>query len=162
LRAPSTLAEVRGAASVFPSDVLESCDSALMLFCAGFYGRNDCIWLQEAGLLDVVGIDLDAGKLDVMRELYPEDWRFVCVDAFVAAHVFKAGAYDLVCVDAFAGEHADRALQMLDEWTRIARRSVVLTAIGKPEHDVPSGWTSRFVHRSDHEGGCYWLVLERA
>lgn len=162
MRAPSTLADVRGAASVFPSEVLDSCESALMFFCAGFYGRNDCIWLAETGIQDVVGIDIDARKLDVMRDLYPDEWKFICVDAFDAAHVFKAGAYDLVCVDAFGGEVADRALGMIEDWCRIARRFVVMTSIGEVEHETPGGWTSRFVRRSDHLGGCYWLVLERA
>jgi hypothetical protein len=162
LNAPSSLEAVRHDASVFPRDVLAGCQSALMLFCAAFHGRNDCIWVEEAGLTDVTAIDLDEGKLEQMRELYPESWRFVCADAFAAPRALATGHWDLVCVDAFGGNDADRALTMLDEWCRLARKVVVITAIGQVAHEAPAGWTSRFVRRSDHLGGCYWLVLERA
>jgi hypothetical protein len=159
---PASIAEVRREASVFPQELLEACDSALMLFCAAFSGRNDCVWVEEAGITDVLAIDVDARKLDTMREIYPASWIFVCTDAFSAAHVLKAGYADLVCVDAFGGEDAEKALSMLEDWCRLARKFVVLTSIGQVEHDTPAGWTSRFIRRSDHLGGCYWLVLERA
>jgi hypothetical protein len=162
MSAPASIAEVRRDASVFPQELLAGCHSALMLFCAAFYGRNDCVWVEEAGITDVLAIDVDARKLDAMREIYPASWIFACTDAFSAAHVLKAGYADLVCVDAFGGDDAERALSMLDDWCRLARKAVVLTTIGKAEHEAPNGWTSRFVHRSDHLGGCYWLVLERA
>jgi hypothetical protein len=155
--AVTTLAQVRASRSPFPADLLPECESALMLFCAAFYGRNDCVWVQEAELRIVTGVDQDREKLDAMRAIYPETWRFACADAFE----FHTVPHDLVSVDVFSNQ-SDRALGMLEHWCGMARRFVTVAAWKEPDVQIPVGWQRRdLMYRSSFLGGCYWYVLER-
>jgi len=153
-----TLEFVRADRSPFPAELLPECESALMLFCARFYGRNDCVWVEEAGIQDVTCVDLDQEKLETMVTVYPPAWRFVRADAFVE----NPGRFDLVSVDVFS-DQCDQALGMLEHWCSMARKYVLITAMGEPDVEIPAGWKRRdLMHRSDHLGGVYWYILERA
>jgi hypothetical protein len=152
-----TLNDVRAARSPFPADLLPECESALMLFCAAFYGRNDCIWVEEAGILEVTCVDLDGEKLETMARIYPPSWHFVRGDAFAVETVLR----DLVSVDVFSNQ-SDRALGMLEHWCGMARKFVTIAAWKEPDEQTPTGWKRRdLMYRSSFLGGCYWYILER-
>jgi len=153
-----TLAQVRANRSPFPADLLSECESALMLYCAAFYGRNDCVWVEEAGLENVTAIDVDSEKLAVMRSIYPDTWKFVLADAYT----YTGDIYDLVSADVFSNQ-SDRALGMLDRWCGMARKFVTIAVWKEPAVEIPAGWKRRdLMFRSSFLGGCYWYILERA
>ena len=59
---------------LYPVEALRGLRTALMGFCAAFLGRQDCVWVEEAGLVATC-VDTDAERLFEMAGLYPE-----CVD----------------------------------------------------------------------------------
>ena len=67
--------------ATFPVDLLPGHHSALLLFCAGFLGRNDGIHLWDAGIRDVQGIDNDETLVTQMRKLYP-GWKIDVSDVY--------------------------------------------------------------------------------
>lgn len=108
----------------FPKYALSQCETALMLFCAGFYGRNDCVWVAEAGLTNVVCIDTDQEKLDVMRKLYPVKWSFVCTDVYKVQLYEK---YDLVVADIPLGQF-EESRNWYSKWCNLAIKYVLVAA----------------------------------
>jgi hypothetical protein len=131
----------------FPAEALDSCKSALLLFCAGFYGRNDAIHLARAGVADVTGVDRDAERLAVMRALYPSTWSFVEADVF-AWHPDRR--FDLVIADPQTSdwERMYNTLPIVSGW---AHKMVVLgtsTAIAD-QHE----------RRLDRSSSSAWVVL---
>lgn len=164
LTPPETLADVPDdlARASFPHRLLADCESALLLFCAGLYGRNDGYWLEQAGIADVTGIDLDEEKLAHMMSLYPESWIFQVGDAF---NVQPERTFDLVCVDA-PTQLTARAASEVDRWCSLAEKAVVLGLHWEPlvstGFTFPERWTAtELSKRANHRGGTYWLVLER-
>lgn len=90
---PSTFDEISDPSygKLFPRWLLRGCDSALMLFAAGFYGRNDCYWVAQAELMAEC-VDMDTEKLRAMAMLYPPTWGFFHGDAFAyAASAVESG-----------------------------------------------------------------------
>lgn len=156
----ATLEEIRDlqAGAAYPGFVLEGCDNALILFAAGFLGKQDAYWVAEAGLRARC-VDLDVEKLGEMRGLYPADWSWRCADVWEYA---DARQYDVVSLDPWTQDF-QRCADMLPKWCGLAKRAVVLGTGATTEVLAPTGWRISDVRkRSDYDGGVYWTVLERA
>jgi hypothetical protein len=155
------LAEHEGAC--LPRDLLPGCWTGLVLFAAAFNGRQDAVWLEEAGILATC-VDLRDVDLCRMRDLYPPEWRFVWADAFEFADQSKTLGlrFDVVTVDCPTGLF-DRCLGLLELWTTLARRLVVLGMSSRAETPTPpGGWAvAARTRRSDFRGGVDWLTLEK-
>lgn len=159
---PTSLDEIRrlGNRATFPQNLLSYCDSALMLFCAGFYGANDCIWVQHHGIRRVRGIDVDDDKLRVMRKLYPPNWWFSHADVFESIPSMLK-KYDLVVADPSINL-VQRLLKRVRCLTDLSEKFVVVTIQGTVEYDwtLPSDWYIRGYHLRNQAGTC-WMILER-
>ncbi len=178
--APATLADVlREADSAsFPSAEIRGATSAACFFAAAFHGRNDAVFLADAGVSDVLCVDVDALRLAQMREIYPADWRFVVGDAYTAAQDMRARGekVDVVIADAWQSD-ADRALEALPVWIAIARKCVLVTVTKDwldarrlaPDAAAVEAWLrerhgapirAESLHfRAGWTGGVWWLVL---
>lgn len=144
----------------FPSEILLGAESGLCLFSAAFLGRQDAVHFARAGI-STVCVDQDSSKLAEMLSIYPDDWTFVCSDAWSFAEQLHRSDYvfDVVAVDPFTGDALDRAMATLDLWCSLARRALVMTITDGHPFSVPrGGWKHRIVPRSDL---AHWLVLER-
>jgi hypothetical protein len=145
---------------LYPRHVLEGAETALCVFAAAFLGRQDAHWLNEAGL-QVDCIDIDLPRLERMKALYPESWRYLCVDAFDFAKN-TGGMWDVVSVDCPTGAF-QRCADMIGTWCDLARQAVILGTGHDTALTPPPGWKlTDFRRRSDFKGGVYWAVLERA
>ena len=146
--------------AVYPRELLAECGDALVLFAAGFLGRQDAFWIAEAGLAAIC-VDVRLNLLHEMAAVYPPDWQFVVGDVYELAVFDALASADLVSIDCPSG-HFEQCAGMVDRWCALARRYVVL---GTGEHtplDVPAGWTEiERRYRSDFAGGTYWAVLKR-
>jgi hypothetical protein len=156
---PRTLEEVRDrfGRDIFPHDVLEGCETALVLFCAAFHGRQDAFWIADAGLRATC-VDLDHDKLAEMQHVYPDDWEFVNDDVFEFAVTYQ-DAFDVVTLD----PNSDRIQQCADElelWCSLARHAVILTTQPGTRLTIPQGWKLHTrIYRSTFNGGIYWTVF---
>jgi hypothetical protein len=130
-----------------------------MLFCAAWFGRQDAVHIADAGLFATC-VDTDEEKLLEMRGLYPDDWTFVCSDAFAFAKQ-TGGRWDVVSLDPFTDKF-QLCAAMLPLWCDLARRVVVLGTGPDVALSIPDGWKlSDLRRRSDFKGGVYWAVLTR-
>jgi hypothetical protein len=146
--------------AAYPRSILRRCSDALVLFAAGFLGRQDAFWIADAGLTAVC-VDVRIDPLHDMAAVYPADWQFVHGDVYALAAYGALDDADLVSIDCPSG-HFDRCADMISVWCALARRYVVLGTSGDMEFDLPDGWIEvqrRF--RSDFAGGTYWAVLKR-
>lgn len=147
------------ATSSFPTEILGRCQSALLLYCAGFYGRNDGIHVLEAGIEDVLGVDTDVEKIAVMRGLYPDSWEFLVGDATtVATHLWAEGRkFDLVVCDCPLGL-AEQVQEQVVLWCDLANEAVVLTVGSETQRaPAPAGWEISTLERNS--AGTAWEVL---
>ena len=152
------LAGIRQNAGPYPVDLLEGCETALLLFGAGFLGLNDGIHIADAGL-DAFVIDIDREKLEHMVKLYPKTWTFCEADAWWFAENVNA-QFDVVSVDNYTGDAEVPVLASLPLWCSLARKVVTVTKTRKNiQHSIPHGWEPSIVERSSRAD---WLVLERA
>lgn len=166
MSAPATLHDVRAEAGhSYPLESLVGCETALMLYAAGFYGRQDCIFVADAGLRATC-VDLDAERLETMKQLYPDSWEFVTMDALAYACTWRAAhrKWDVVSVDPPSSQF-DVVANRLEWLCDVARYSVIIgTGLGL-EHQlsIPNGWALKeTIRRSDYLGGVFWSVLERS
>jgi hypothetical protein len=154
-----TITDVATEARPYPTYLLENASSGLCLFSAAFMGHNEAIHfvLEE---VQTTCVDIDQEKLHAMAALYPDDWEFVCRDAWEfadAAHSVGM-TWDVVSVDTFRGNATEKSLDDLDVWCAIANQAVIATLADDVPYDVPDGWTeSRFQRNSEVD----WLVLQR-
>lgn len=151
----------RQADVTYPRDRLDDIETALMCFCAAFVGRQDCIWLADAGI-SATAIDTDEYGIEVMKRAYPDSWEFVTGDVYdYAAKRYAEGmSYDLVSLDPSSNQF-DQAADLCPLWCGIADKLVIIGTGEKTVISPPFGWkeTDR-VFRSPRYGGCYWAVLE--
>lgn len=149
---------IRSQAGPYPADLLDGCESGLLLFAGGFHGRNDGIWFADAGMWATC-VDIRPGGLEAMEAVYPDDWEYVCEDVFQFAEQADF-RWDVVSVDPFTGMF-DRCATLTGLWCRLARKAVVLGCGHQTQVTAPEGWrVSRMVRRSSFHGGVYWVVLE--
>ncbi len=155
-----TFDQINAKAQVYPSYLLPTGGTALSLFSAGFYGRNDVIHFVRSGM-KVECVDVDSDKLWDMVAVYPAPFAVHVDDAweFAESAVQKGRQWDVVSVDPFMGDAAEKAWETLYLWTQIARNLVTLTVATSTKLNVPEGWTSSFFPRNDRVA---WMVLQRA
>jgi hypothetical protein len=150
--------------AVYPRDRLSGLQSALMVFCAAFLGRQDCVWVAEAGLEYVTAVDSDQERLQEMAGIYPADWGFVADDAFTfaARRYADGGLYDLVSLDP-PTQLFQAAADAVELWCGLADRLVVIGTGRDTTLEPPAGWaqTDR-ITRTTRTGGVYWTILEPA
>lgn len=157
-----TLAEI-GAdidETLFPRGVLTGRDDALLLFAAGFLGKQDGYFVAKAEMAATC-VDIRTDLLEQMAAVYPIDWEFVTADAYEYAERTKR-RWDVVSVDCPSNQF-DRCAESVGLWCSLARHAVVLGTSGRTDLVAPAGWdvTERRL-RSMNYGGTYWAVLERA
>lgn len=158
-----TLEEIRSEPDgiAYPREILSECGDALVLFAAGFLGRQDAFWIADAGLTAVC-VDARLKPLHEMAAVYPADWQFVIGDVYELAAFDALATADLVSIDCPSG-HFDRCADMVAVWCALARRYVVLGTSLDIELELPDGWVEvERRYRSDFAGGTYWAVLKRA
>lgn len=164
MAAPETLEEIGHSdeADLYPRHVLKGCETALVLFSAAFFGRQDAYWVADAGLRATC-LDTDADRLDQMADVYPTDWDFIEADVYEWAPAAESMSrhWDVVSVDCPSG-HFDRCADLVPLWCALARRAVVLgCGLNRRDILVPSGWRlSETRKRSMYDGGVYWAVME--
>lgn len=149
---------VRATDNDYPLHLLDRCDTALVLFAAGFHGQQDGIFLADAGLTATC-VDRDERRLHDMAAVYPESWQFVATDVFEFADSCEE-RFDLLSIDP-SSNHFQGCADRLKAWCSLARVAVVLgTGVGT-RVVAPRGWkiTDRR-QRSDYLGGVFWTVLE--
>lgn len=158
----NTLEHVATEARPYPTYLLEDAKTGLCLFSAAFYGHNEAIHfaLEE---VETTCVDIDQEKLHVMQGIYPEDWTFICVDAwdYAAMCQVKEHRFDIVSVDTFRGWATEKSLKTLELWCSIANAAVIATIEDSQleSYEVPEGWTDSHFRRNST---VFWLVLTRA
>lgn len=155
----------------FPTAELEGCESALLLFCSGRLGAYDGIWIWEAGLKDVTGVDFDDTTLGLMAAIYP-GWTFYLEDAWGFAHTADR-RWDVVVADPPV-DKAPIAATSARLWGSLAEKVLIL---GGGAQDAPLLGEDdglKVVDRvcrtdyarvlgddapaTEHEGGWFWTV----
>lgn len=150
----------QAADKTYPVELLADCGDALILFAAGFLGRQDGIWIADAGL-PAVCVDLRLELLHEMAAIYPPEWQFVHGDVYDLLGLDALPTADLVSVDCPSG-HFDRCADLLDQICALARRHVVIGCGVDTEIFPPAGWTLEPKRRrSSFAGGTFWAVLRR-
>ena len=154
-----SLANIRDSAdNTYPVSVLEGCETALLLFSAGFFGSQEAIFVADAGLTATC-VDIRPKRLHEMAAVYPSGWEFLVDDAFDFAETTER-QWDVVSVDCPSGAF-QRCADMVYVWCGLALRAVVLGTGPSSSVTAPAGWRITSVQkRSDYRGGTYWTVLE--
>lgn len=75
-----TLDLLRGSSLFYPAYILEGASSALCVFVTFFLGRNDVLYVHDAGIEKVTLVDIDEWGLEAMKKIYPTHWSFVRSD----------------------------------------------------------------------------------
>lgn len=161
---PASLAEIQDPADYtpYPTDKLAGHRTALCMFCAAWWGRQDAYWLADAGLLTDC-VDIDADKLEQMQRVYPNDWSFHDWDAFTFGEVAaeRGTLWDVVSLDPFTNL-IPQCVDQIPLWCKLARHLVIIGTLHSTPVWAPWGWrATEQRHRSDNYGGVYWTVLER-
>ncbi len=163
--APTSLHKLIGEARVnpFPKHLLRGSKTALLLYAAGFHGRQDGVFVAEAGV-QATCVDIDRQKLSEMEQVYPGDWDFIVDDALHYARSAWTN-FSFVSVDC-PSDKSDMCYRELHTFLTIAARALILTVHEEMEekswrHPEIPGWRSTTLRRSWYRGGTYWLCLER-
>jgi hypothetical protein len=167
VKAPETLEDLKTNDGNYPHSVLVGCETALVVFAAGFLGQQDAVWIADAGLRATL-VDEDAAKLNYMRGLYPDDWKYHCADAYAWCSATEQailttspnGQWDIVSLDPWTNQF-DRCADMIATWCRLARHAVIIGTGTDTVVEPPAGWEVTDVRkRTDYDGGVFWTVLE--
>jgi hypothetical protein len=148
--------------AAFPVTRLAGLEDALVLFAAAWHGKQDAVFLADAGIVGTC-VDLDETKLDEMRAIYPASWSFSQADAFHYARTWRTAGrrWDAATIDCPTNLF-DRCAAELPLWCDVARRLVVLGCGRRTHIDPPDGWALvDVVQRSSFRGGVQWAVIER-
>ena len=149
--------------NAFPAARLAGMSDALVLFAACWHGRQDAVFVADAGLTATC-VDHDDRKLEQMASMYPESWEFVAADVFqwTSAWATAGRRWDVVTIDCPTNLF-DRCATLTGRWCELARRIVVLGCSPTTIIQPPDGWTVvDRMRRSDYRGGVEWAVIERA
>ena len=114
----------------FPRHVLDGCETALVLFAAGFHARQDATWVADAGL-QATRVDTDAKRLGEMVLAYPEGWEYVHGDVFGYAEM--RGAPGPSCRSTRQRPCSDAAPASRPVWCELANQAVLLGSGDSPE-----------------------------
>lgn len=101
----------------YPTQYLVGQSSALAVFVTYFLGRNDVMYIHDAGIKRVTLVDLDATGLELMKQIYPSHWAYVAQDyrGFLDDAIARGESYDVIS--------CDPSLFMAEEvaWTNAAK-----------------------------------------
>jgi len=148
------ISQVRAERRPFPVHVLDGMESAACFFCAGFLGRNDAIYVHDAGIRDVLAVDHNPEKMALMEPLYP-GWTFVRGDAYgVRASLDRK--FDIVIADP-QQDQMDRALVDLPIWQNLANK-VLLLGVNNGEEPMALG-AAEVMERTT---GSWWAVFPQS
>jgi hypothetical protein len=143
----------------YPMGVLRHQRSALVLFAAAWYGRQDACFVARAGLTATC-VDIRSQNFGAMRNLYPAGWEFVRADAYQFVQE-TTGRWDVVSVDCPSG-HFQKCADIASVFCGLANHAVILGTGVDTTLDVPAGWTLMTRNRrSLMYGGVFWTVLTR-
>lgn len=147
----------------YPADMLEHCETGLLLFAAAFLGANDAIHFARKQLVCTC-VDTNSERLARMEALYPSDWLFEAQDAWEFARdaADRGKTWDAVSVDTFTGTATIRSVETLDLWCSLANRCVTATIATGQAVTVPDGWRGFVFPREARSEIASWLVLQRA
>jgi hypothetical protein len=150
--------------TVYPNLEQYAGDTALCLFCAEWLGMQDAYWVAKAGLVGTC-VDVQGEKLEQMREVYPDEWRFLTEDVYDFTELAEecGWKWDVLTLDPWTGQF-EQCAELLPRWCALASKVVILGhgnyRLTPPE--APKGWTlSETIKRSDYKGGIYWLVFTK-
>jgi len=169
--------------SSFPIYILDQAESAACFFSAAYLGRNAEIFVADAGLADVLLVDIDGDRLSEMAAIYPKQWRTQTADAFATVELLATEnrSFDVVIVDPYTGL-MQRILFDLRPWMAISGLWLVigtsaplLAEIGcQPTSHSLTRWlteaqpdvaaicaVTEVIFRDDFMGGIYWIVMRR-
>lgn len=145
----------------YPTEVLDGAESGLLLFAAGFFGKQDGVFFAEAGI-PCVAVDYRRHDLSQMAAMYPSDWVFVEGDVYGLLDSGDLPAADVVSIDCPSG-HFQICAELIDAWCDLARRAVVLGVGKTTEIFPPRGWRNvEKRRRSSYAGGTYWAIVTPA
>lgn len=158
---PASLAAVawEDEADFYPRAALEGAGDALVLFAAGFWGRQDAVWVARAGL-QATCVDIDGPKLEWMAGIYPPSWEFVRGTVFAyAAGMDGKRQWDVVSLD--PPTHLfQQCSGLVPLWARLARRAVILGCSARHLPETPDGWQAlKPLQRSNFNGGVAWATF---
>jgi hypothetical protein len=144
----------------FPVSVLRGQRTALVLFAAAWYGRQDAYFVARAGL-KATCVDIRNQNFRAMRNLYPAGWEFVMADVYEFIRETDE-RWDVVSVDCPSG-HFQRCADLLPAFCGLARHAVVLGSGADTDVNIPDGWhVATRNRRSMMYGGVYWTAITRA
>jgi len=115
--------------NLYPTYLLDKCDSGLCLFGAGFYGANDAIHMHYANMQYIQVVDTDAIKINDMQAEYPDEWVFTVADVTTwVPNVANASllSWDIVSIDAPTNMF-DWCWNNIDDLLKLANKYAVLT-----------------------------------
>ena len=162
--------------------VFPQIESAIVFFCAAFYGRQDAIYFYDYKMKDVTLVDTDAEKMTWMVHIYPKEWKFITGDAFsYAGKLLREGKkFDVVSCDPFTNFIPDILIKDFDKFYGIAKKYFVTRAsygmffekysVEPTEAALAAFLTEKHNREikvrelnqvSTFDGGCYWAVIEK-
>jgi hypothetical protein len=131
----------------YPAEYLRGQSSALAVFVTYFLGRNDVLYIHDAGIERVTLVDLDAAGLAMMRQIYPADWTYVAQDfrTFLDDATERGDSYDVVSCDQPLHMAEEVAWTNAEKFLRLCRKVFItnytgemLTEIGFGTVDLPA------------------------
>ena len=147
---------------LYPREALRGLRTALVGFCAAFLGRQDCAWIEEAGLTATC-VDMDAERLVEMREPLPRaSGRSSATTSTATRRRSTPSATSSTWSRSTRRRTSStRCADNAELWCALARRLVVLGTGRYTSLVVPDGWAVSSTHyRSAFRGGVYWTTLE--
>jgi hypothetical protein len=115
----------------FPVHLLRKDDAVLSLFVAAFHGAQDLVPIRDAGCVNVIAVDRDAEKLDVMRPLFP-DYVLHAGDAFTLIEILArtrtigSRTFSVITSDSWTGDAEPKVVAMLSEMLQMTKRVAII------------------------------------
>jgi len=163
----------------FPEYIFNECNSAAIFFAALYQGKNDAIHFFRAGFKNVLINDIV--KMDLMKKLYPMEWRYEEGDAFKIAKELDR-TYDVVTCDTGMGDFlfkdfttfyniAEKYLCIFSNDAQFKKMDVdknklhgkmssyhgfdikIKEIFKRPDSNLPGPW--------QHLGNRYWVIIEK-
>ncbi len=96
-----TLDMLRARSLFYPAEYLAGKKSALAVFVTYFLGRNDVVYLLDAGIPAVTLVDQDSVGLNLMTRIYPAHWSYLVSDyrRYLDEALARGERFDVVSCD---------------------------------------------------------------
>jgi hypothetical protein len=115
----------RSAPSAFPTSLVEGASSAISFFSAAFFGRNDVVFLDRLGVVEIALVDHNEENLAAMAEMYPTVTETYPADAFATATRLRDSgrSFDVVICDPFTNDGWPMLGEHFETFAALAKRS---------------------------------------